>query len=62
MEDDRPECVKPNTDETVDSSSGEDENSHVYSGENEEVVKTFKDLVSLSYIQRRIKIILAMDK
>lgn len=43
------ESVKSNTNKTLESSSSEDENSHGDNGENEEAVKTFKDLVSLAY-------------
>lgn len=49
MADDREQRMKPETDKTVEGSSSEDENSLVNSGENE-VVKTFKDLVRLSHV------------
>ena len=43
------ESVKANTDETLEGSSSDDDNSHVNGGENDEAVKSFKDLVSLSH-------------
>lgn len=48
MADDVVESVKPNTDETLEGLSSDCDNSHLSSGENEEAVKTFKDLVGLS--------------
>uniref|UniRef100_A0A8D0A6G8 RNA helicase n=1 Tax=Sander lucioperca TaxID=283035 RepID=A0A8D0A6G8_SANLU len=44
MADDVVESVKPNTDETLEGLSSDCDNSHLSSGENEEAVKTFKDL------------------
>lgn len=41
------ESVNPNTDETLEGSSS-DENGDLNSGENDEAVKTFKDLVGSS--------------
>lgn len=45
------ESVKQNTDEIAEGSSSDD-NSHFKNGENDETVKSFKDLVGLS---RRVK-------
>lgn len=45
MADDSKENSKLNTDETLEGSSSDDDNSNVNSGESEEAVKTFKDLV-----------------
>lgn len=48
------ESVKSNSNRTLDGSSSEDENGRGESGENEEAVKTFKDLVGLSHATPRV--------
>lgn len=41
------ESVKPNTDETLEGSSSDEGSDHGDGGENDETVKSFKDLVGL---------------
>lgn len=53
--------MKPNTDETLEDSSSDDDNSHFNGGENDETVKTFKDLVGSSHRERRRDVILATN-
>lgn len=53
MADEGKEIVKLNTDETLEGSSSDNDNSHVNSAENDETVKTFKDLVSFPFMERR---------
>ena len=53
MADDGKESQKPDTEETLGSSGSDDEgNSLVPGGENDETAKTFKDLVSLTHMER----------
>ncbi len=52
---DSEDSVKPNTHETLEGSSSDDDNSQFNSGDTDETVKTFKDLVGLSHTAKKIR-------